>query len=68
MKLTTLSAIGVLFGLIMFGVACEIDVEYEKIAISGLFLMFLMLMWIISLLMELNGHFEKEEQKDDLEE
>ena len=65
MKLTTLGAMGTAFGLLMFALAVEMEMEYIDIAIGGVLALFLLLMWIVTLLMDLNRHFEKLEEKED---
>ncbi len=65
MKLTTLGAMGTAFGLFMFALAVEMEMEYIDIAIGGVLALFLMLLWIVTLLMDLNRHFEKLEEEED---
>lgn len=68
MKISVAGAVLSALTLALFAAAADLDFEYEKIAIIGVLVISCFLLWIVLLLIELNTHFEKEEQKDDLEE
>lgn len=65
MKLSTFAAIMMCIPGFSFALAVELEMEYIDIAFGGVTFLAFILLWIGTLLMELNAHFEKEEEKND---
>lgn len=68
MKLSTLAIIGVGVGSFLFAWAIETEMEYMDVAIAGVVFLGLILLWIGTLMIDLNAHFEELEEESDEQE